>query len=277
MRFIKFLIKDIIETLKDNRGIAPLIPAMIAAGAGYGLSKLRRKPRERRIEPSTIPFTSLTEIPAASALNQKILGGLQGQGVGFPEGFTRRSTSPFVAQRLSDLEGERAQVSDIFAGRGLGRSSLAGRAEGETVSQANRDINQIMADAELKNIQQTKADEARYQNLALQYGQAEAGQRNVAAGLDASITAQNVGLQGQRDALLRQQRDLEIGLPLSMAGNVLGGQGGAMGSLGNAMSSSGFGLPQNQQGLNQLLEQITSARRAQPFTSGQGVGASGAF
>lgn len=249
--------------LKSERGILPLLAA---AAVGFGLSKLRKKPKLQTIQPSITPFASQTEFPVGQSLNEVILAGLRGEGRGFGREFVERTTAPFVRQRRADLPQELRDVQEGFGARGFGRSILAGREVGAARQQAGRDINQLIAQAELVNLQQAKADEARQIAAGQTFAGAEVATRGQAAQFDLNTLIQQAKQANLFQGKLAQQRDIEIGLPLKLAGQVFGAGGGA-GSVGGAgglqFSSNIFGDVGGGDNA-QLLQLIQAAKRAQP-------------
>ncbi len=253
---------NFIKLIKNNRGIFPLVPLLAGAAAGFGLSKLRKKPKEQTIAPGIKPFSSQTQFPVGQSLNEVILAGLRGEGRGFGEDFVGRTTSPFVTQRLADLPQEQRDIQEGFSARGFGRSVLAGQKVGEARSQAGRDINQLIAQANLVNLQQQKTDEA----AQIARGQTFAGQevatRGQAAQFDLNTIIQQANQANLFQGQLQKQRDIEIGLPLKLGGQFASGQPDFSDIFGTG------GGKTSQDDLKRILDLIGAAKRATPFTTG---------
>lgn len=262
---MKFLLNDIKNTLNDNRGIAPLVLAGLGALGGFGLSQLRKKPKKQEINPLISPPRSLTSTPVGASLNEQILAGLKGENIGYPAGFLERTTSPFIEERLARFPEEKRDIEQVYGARGLGRSTLAARDISDAIQQKERDINQILAEATLRDEAQRKADIARIQGLAAQFAQAETQQGNVAAQFDLNRQIQQTALNQQLQQQLQQQRDLEIGLPLSIGGNILSSAPGVAGDIGTGVANTtgafGISQPRPFTALNITLEDILNEIR----------------
>ncbi|RKY29619.1 MAG: hypothetical protein DRP74_08510 [Candidatus Omnitrophota bacterium] len=244
----------------------PILAALGAGATGYLMSKT--KPRKYQIGGTIAPYSSLTEIPVGKELNQRILDALAGKGdlIGFPEGYVQRSTSPFVEQLKADYPEVERKILEQFGAAGLARSSLMPRQVTKARRQLSRDINQIIAEAYLKDLAQRKADIARYENLADLFAQQEADQLARYAAWKRGEQLANIGLSQDYDRARNQYLGRLIGMPLAIGQSILTGQPAF--SLG---TSSG-----TVSALSRLLELVESAQRASqssPFTRPIGAGA----
>lgn len=170
-----------------HRGIAWLLPALAGGAlAGAGVYFAGKKKKQSMPELEKAP--QLTDYPVGKSVNDKIMAALTtGAGIGYPADYVERSTSPFIAERNAGFtQRELPALNAEYGARGLSRSTLAARDIGQAYGQKERDINTIMADAYLKNLERTKADQQYYNNLGYNFANAEAG-----------IGAQNAGITNQ--------------------------------------------------------------------------------
>lgn len=174
----------------------------------------------------TTPFQSLTEIPVGKELNQVILQGLAGKGLGFDPSFITRGTSPVVAQREARFQEEELPfLSSEMSARGLGRSTIAGESLRRAGAQKERDINQILAEAYQKQEIQKAQDRARIQDLAKQWTGMEAAQKSAAAQDEMARRGYQIGTEQARDAAEQQNLNQMIGGALAVgAAPFTGGQ-----------------------------------------------------
>ena len=279
-----------------------------AAGTGAFFLGKKKKP-EKLLEGGQIagrakrPFESVTETPVGKSLNERILAGLKGEGVGpsqigFGPGFVDKTTSPLVAQREARFRRvERPAAEASFGARGLARSTIAGREIGEITGQKERDINETIAQATLLNEQQKKVDEQqrfiqqnRVQELSLKFADLERITKAGASATDIQLLQNdinnrlidmNIEAGAQEDA--RQNRLSAVRTGASVFGGVAGGGGGIGSAVGGAQGLGGGG----QQGggtssadlatLAQFLRQNQSSQRPQPFTSASSGGGTTSF
>jgi hypothetical protein len=210
-----------------------------------------------------LPSRSLTDFPTGSALNERILAGLRGEGIGFDPRFVERTTSPVVAQREARFrEVERPELESAFSARGLGRSTIAGREIGRAGAQVGRDINQIIADAFLAQEQQKKADIARIQNLAFGFTGAEAGQEAVRLGEEGRRAGIEVGAQQAADIQSRQNLNQLIASAFAAITDPRKLPDIFSGQQGGGDSSASF------ERLLELAKQARTAGQARAFTGG---------
>lgn len=209
------------------------------------------------------PYKSLTDIPTGRTLNEQILAGLSGQGLGFGEGFVERTTSPFVQAREARFsEEELPFLSSELSGRGLGRSTIAGQEIGRAATRKERDINQLIAEANMRDLQQRKADEARLQNLAFNFAQAEAGHAERRAADTMARRQFQIGQDAARDARELSGINRAIGLGLTtipqFASTLAGGGFGNVAQIGGDSFGTG--------NISNLLNLARQAKIASPFT-----------
>ena len=191
-----------------------------------------------------LPPSSLTGVPTGKALNERILAGLKGEGVGpsqigFDPSFVSKTTSPVVAQREARFRRtERPQAEASFGARGLSRSTIAGKEIGEITGQKERDIDQLIASAFLQNEQQKKIDEqvraqeaAGFRGEAFNFAGAETGLQSGVAAEQSRRAGISVGAEQARN--IGQQADINrligtgIGIFNPQAGQIFaGGTGG---------------------------------------------------
>lgn len=199
----------------------------------------------------------LTEFPTGTTLNQRILDALnKGQNIGFPSDYVSRTTSPVVASREARFKEEELPfLSSEMSGRGLGRSTIAGRELGRISQAKERDINEIIANAYLQNELQKKTDIGRYEDLANRFATTESNiSGNVA---NERVRREGIGL-GLEQARQSEDTDLNtrilnaLGPVLQAAGMattaipgigpvigpILSGAGGIAGSLSDMSKSS---------------------------------------
>jgi hypothetical protein len=167
------------ENLKKMKGalLWPLVGSLISGGISHLTGK---KKKEEPLTYDTIDLKSLTDTSTGKTLNDRILAALnQGQNIGYPAEYINRSTSPFVASRESGFtENELPALNAEYGSRGLSRSTLAGRDINKAYAQKERDINEIMANAYTQNLNQSKTDIARYENLADTFSQNQTALEN---------------------------------------------------------------------------------------------------
>lgn len=210
---------------------------------------------------SSRTYQSLTEIPVGSTLNDTILGALkEGKGIGFGSDYTSRVTNPAVAQReYRFAKKELPALSGELSGRGLGRSSIAGQQIGESMGQKERDINSYLAEAYAQDEAQKKLDQARYENLGMQWTGAEAKQKGAYTTQAREDEANQLEREYAKSAEKQQNINdsfamaLKYGVPLALAPFT----GGA--SL-SGLGASGLG------DLSKMLGQVKEAETASPFT-----------
>ena len=164
---------------------------------------------------------------------------IEGQKIGFGDDFVQRQTNPAAAQLQAGFDTQRGLIGEEYASRGLGRSSLAARDVGKAQAQTQRDISSVIAEADLMNRQQGKADlQNQIQSL---YGltDMERTQRNLATGNAQDIAQKQIGLNKELQADQRQGARNLMDFGVGMAGSML--TGNPMMAL-NSLSSLGVGL-----------------------------------
>lgn len=215
---------------------------------------------------TTLPPASLTGFPTGQALNEAILAGLRGEGVGFGEQFVSRTTSPLVAERKAFLrEEELPLISGELSARGLGRSSIAGQEIGRAGTRAGRDINTIIAQAVLLNEQQKKADIARLRGEAFGFAGAEAGLATTRAGEETRRfeTERGLGIGAEQARKLSDEATLNKIIATTAA--LLSGD-----PTKNIMDIFGGGTQEKTSDISSLLNFLKRGEKTSPFTGGGG-------
>jgi hypothetical protein len=195
----------------------------------------------------------LTDYPTGKAVNDKIMAALtSGAGIGYPADYIERSTSPFIAEREAGFtQRELPALNAEYGARGLSRSTLAARDIGQAYGQKERDINTVMADAYLKNLNQTKSDQQYYNNLGYNF-----------AGEEAGIGAKNAGITNQgRLGQLQLDQDYEQ----AKSDNINQAIGTAL-SFGSSMYGNINNASTNQ-ALLDILKREQTTRSARPYTN----------
>lgn len=171
------------------------------------------------------------ESPVGASLNERLLAALRGEGVGpsqigFDPALLSKTTSPITQQREARFkEVEQPFLSGEFSGRGLGRSTVAGREIGRASAQKERDINEIIGNAILMNEQQKKIDEAQrsaeaqgVRQQALGFAAGETGAQQVRAAEGVRRAEIGVGAQQARNIQGSADIDRLIATALSLTG-----------------------------------------------------------
>ena len=229
-------------------------------------SKLFGKPsKPQGLGPRAMPYTSAYDDPMLGLAKERTTRALgTGEGIGFGKDFTDRYASPQVAQLQADLPRQIREAQDYYSGAGLGRSTVAGRNIGDIQAQHGRDINSIIAQADLMNRQQEKTDIARYEGQAGGLGAQNLAQRNMAAGFDIDL---NQAINKQRsdyDTAYSGYLNRAVGVPLAIGTSI------ATGNPAPAMSALGVGSGGlDTESALSILRDILKKR-----SSGGGVGAS---
>lgn len=247
---------------------------------GFDLAQFLGIKRKRAdlgpIMDAPLPPKSLTEFPTGKALNEAILAGLRGEGVGpsqigFGPQFVSKTTSPLVASRQARFETEELPtLSGELSARGVGRSTIAGREIGRVSARKERDINEIIGQAILLNEQQKKIDEAAkrgemagFRGEAAGFAGAEAGLRTGVAGEQARRAGIEVGAQEAADIGTRGDINRLLATAASI-GLVPFTGGASLAAIPGAIS--GGGQPSSVD-MNQLLDFLKKGRqeKTSPF------------
>ena len=207
------------------------------------------------------PYQSLTEIPVGKSLNDTILAALnQGKGIGYGDEWVGKTTNPYIASREARWnETELPQLSSEMSGRGLGRSTIAQGEINQASATKERDINELVANAYTQNEAQKKLDQARYENLGMNWTGAEAAQQGNYVSADQARTKALMGVNdayydqtGANEASKTSDINQLIGTGLNLAGTVLApATGGASLTASNIASE---------------LTKVNEAKNASAFT-----------
>jgi len=230
------------------------------------------------------PFQSLTEIPVGKTLNEQILAALQqGKGIGFAPEYAEKTTSPLVASRQARWgEVERPALESSLASRGLSRSTLGARDIGKAEASKERDINDIMGQAYKEQESQKKLDEARYQNLGMDFTGKEASQRGIYAAEDAARMKYASDAENQYRAQKDDERITDVnktigagakyGLPLAAIA-AAPFTGGASLALLPAATSIGGGISDlmSKQSQIEQAEKATNTTQNRAFIGNSGM------
>ena len=194
-----------------------------AALMGGGAYLLTRKRKQKDIPEygGMRPFSSLREIPETAGFLEELQRRKRGEGVGFRPEVLSAATSPFAAtQRASLKERTIPQISQQASARGLGRSTIPVGQIGQASGATERDIGERIAELQLANEQQRRAEI----NQALSgiggfIGQ-EASTRAGRAGFDIGDFGATRGLNIQADQFNQQmqQQDIQNMLALGQLG-----------------------------------------------------------
>lgn len=223
------------------------------------LSNLFGRRSKEDVQLPTLTLPAFADYPVTQSLEKQILSGLAGQGIGYGDDFVSKSTSPMIAQLKADFPDVQRASAEAFSGRGLGRSSLAAREQGELQAQQNRDINSLIAQATLQNLQQQKADESRYQNLGMQFGQQQSGTNLQNQQMLQNQAVQQMALNEQVNAANQQAANFAMGLPLAI--------GSAIATDNIAPALSAFGISSGDTfGKTNLIEMLRDSLRSKAFT-----------
>ena len=204
--------------------VALMLGASALAGGGAGLASYfggkPKKPSQLTFDPSTITKPSQTEtgIPISELVRSRL-----GGNVGFGKEFVDQYTNPYIASyndkfNTKTMPGLKADMSSM----GLGRSTNAGNVYGTARRQQGLDINQMVADAYLKNLVQGRADTSE----ALQYGNslATGDYQAELAKATGQMDAQkyNIGNEMGYNSAVNQNNLASIGTGFSTAGSIWG-------------------------------------------------------
>lgn len=194
------------------------------------------------------PYSSMTQFPVGSKLNETIFAGLGGEGWGFGEDYVNRATSPAVAQILHSAPKVQREAQDVYSARGLGRGTAVARDLNELTAQRELDINSLLANAYLTNEQQKKQDEANWQTRGSGYAGQEVNTRSGAAQFGLEQMGQENAANLQNNTLRRQYAGDEtsainrmIAAPLAIGASVATGNPAfALGAFGQPTSTGGI-------------------------------------
>ena len=218
-------------------------------------------------EPPKVP-QSITAFPMGQTLSDIIQKALtEGRGIGFPQDFVDVTTSPLITQRRARWEEQELPfLSGQMSSRGLGRSTLAGREIGRAAQAKERDIDEILADAYYRQLQQEKSDRARYEALAQQFTGMESAQQRAATQDELARINRNLALQSDVDAINEQNLNRLIGGALAVGTAPFTGGTSLLG-LPGIYSETSMALPMMW---NQAFK-AAEAREASPFVAGKGM------
>lgn len=166
------------------------------------------------------PFASLQEIPQGKLLTDELEARMRGERVGFRPEILSQSTAPFALSRRTALKEKTIPtISAAASARGLGRSTITTGQIGQASSQAERDIMERIAQINLANEQQRRAEINEAVLGTERYVGAEAQQRTVRANFDYNDflnqeQAQTAYSQRQAQGL---GRALSLGTSMAMA------------------------------------------------------------
>ena len=203
----------------------------------------------------------LAQFPTGKSLQDVILGGLKGEGLGFDPSFVGRTTSPVVAQREARFkEVERPELEAAMSARGLGRSTIATGQIGRAGAQVGRDVNQIIAEAFRAQEIQKAQDRARIQGLALSFTGGEAGQQ--AASIQEQARRLGVEIGAEQAQAISDKQTLN---QLIATGSAIAS--GQPGQVSGIWAGGGGGAGTQTSDLQSLLDFLKKGQ-AKPFTGG---------
>lgn len=188
------------------------------------------------------PYASVSDFPVGKSLNDSILAGLGGKGWGFGDDFASRYANPAIAQREAGFnEWEQPALESQLSKRGIARSTYGvGRVLAPAMAQKERDIASMISQANLTNLQQKKADEARYQDQAQQFSSQELGARSNRASFD-------YGAYSDWQDRQRQYEDKRSAGAMGLTQASLGAISGLIGGLGAGAGAGGMTMTPTSQ------------------------------
>lgn len=215
-----------------------IVVSSAATGAGSYFSNKKVKPAL-----ATAPqVIGLKDTDLGKTISKRIMDALTtGTGIGYPAEYIDKATSPFVASREARYKSKELPfLSSQYAGRGMGRSSLAARDIGESFAQKERDINEVIANAYLQDLNQRKSDTQRYENLGTNYAADDAATFNQSTANAAGVDfANQQALQEYNQANRQNQSKAISGTVGSILGNSGKGDGGG-GDMSSLMAFSNY-------------------------------------
>lgn len=246
-------------TKMKNAWVWPLVGSLISGAASYFGGK---KKKEDPVQYSNIDLKNITDFPTGSTLNTRILNALnKGEGIGYPAEYINRSTSPFIASRESRFtENELPAMNAEYGSRGLSRSTLATRDIGKAYAQKERDVNEIMANAYMKNLEQGKTDTARYENLADTFSQNQATLENQEELYNAGIGNKNLELS----------KASELNNANNSYANLNQAIGSGLGVFDVLSGNNGVGSTTSSNDTNSIINmirQVLASRSGSPFVN----------
>lgn len=199
----------------------PFLPVLAGAGAGL-LGGLFKRRQARKMAP-IVPDIRLQDPTGFREFGEarQLLGQLGG-----PETtaglFEREAFQPFRAQAQAELR-ERTipGIREAFAGRGLGRSTLAGATESRALAQMARDLASARAGLRVRGLERGFTERAR----RLAGIQSLLGTRVGAERSRANLALQLAGIRIPQEIAQREARADIFPTALTTGGAVLGGIG----------------------------------------------------
>lgn len=201
-------------------------------GKMFGLGKKEEIPQYEGAE----PITSLRDIHEGKLYSDTLRNRVAGRGVGFRPNFVSRMTSPYAKARREGLTRyEIPQISAQASARGLGRSTIPINRMALSAQEAERDIEQRVAQMALKDEVQRRAEINEAVRSLFPYTQAEEGTRGRRAQWEHSLWADNLARQEAQDA----QRQQGLGRLLSLGSEFVGGMLNPAKKISSMISSVG--------------------------------------
>ena len=149
------------------------------------------------------PYSDIRDVPAGGTLVDVLTQRMQGQGVGIPEEFYTRATSPVIAQRMARYnQYERPEMEAEFSSRGINYSPLVGDIMSRRRGDLERDIQEYLGQTALQAQLQRQEDIKHALGLGLPTVQTGANIRSGAADFDRGIwnTQEGARVQAQQQA-----------------------------------------------------------------------------
>lgn len=186
------------------------------------------------------PYQSLKEIPEGQLWSDKLTERLAGKNVGFSREVMDRNTAPFAQARMAGVTNyEAPAISAAASARGLGRSTIPVNRIALSTQEASRDIEQRIADIEMKNEAQKRQEiNQALQDIGTFTGQ-ESNQRTIRSGFDYGEFNRINNARAARDQEDIAGAGRTMQLLATAVGGAVGGPAGAM--IGSQIGGSVFG------------------------------------
>lgn len=212
------------------------------------------------------PYASLKEIPEGLISSEELQKRLGGFNVGYRPEILSNITAPYaVSRRASVSEYEIPKIRQGLSARGLNRSTMGVAQEELAQQQAERDIEERVAQVNLENekVRRTEIDQALTDLQTFTIN--EANQRTTRANFDYGEDMRARGAAQQEKAAANAGMGRLATLATTAIGAAIGGSGGAM--IGSQLGGQIFGSSGYSQMNSQDMGAMLQALGGQPATT----------